>query len=51
MWAVHKKVPEPVLAKIKYPTMLVLPDIREGTFELSSTWWVVGSDRRDESLN
>lgn len=51
MGAVHLKVPEPVLAKIKYPAMLVLPDTREGMFELTPTWWVVGSDRQDESLN
>lgn len=36
--AVHQKAPEPVLAKIKYPAMLVLPDTREGTFELTLTW-------------
>lgn len=51
MGAVHQKVLEPVLAKIKYPTTLVLPDTREGTFELAPMWWVLGGDRRDESLN
>lgn len=45
MGADHKKAPEPMLAKIKYPAMLVLPDTGEGTFELTPTWWVVGSDR------
>lgn len=51
MGAVHQKVLEPVLAKIKYPTTLVLPDTRERTFELAPMWWVLGGDRRDESLN
>lgn len=37
--------------KNQVPTMLVLPDTREGTFELTPTWWVVGSGRQDESLN
>lgn len=45
MGAVHLKAAEAVLAKIKYPTMLALPDTREGMFELTPTWWVVGGDR------
>lgn len=37
MGVVHKKAPEAVLGKIKYLTMLILPDTREGVFELTST--------------